>query len=1089
MDDNISTAALSSLPPSQSDPNMARMIYAGREFKDHGSPAEFGKPLSHQDAFLKIVGPQSDIKSLAMFWSTGLGKGFTMTALIRTRLEVQREKAKKGNRIMIIVKDSAIQSWHAELAKYEEFTTAKIRDPNAIYDAIKGREKAISSAIAKVVKIVSLDAFAMEIMHLKPEAIREKYSCDMVVIDEAHFLRMPTEVDLTQLDKIKKGSDFEGKIVYEMMHKFFNHAEVGLRILCTATPMYNSPIELVSLMSFVLPPEKQLTVQGFQAALDAGPDGIRAYLQRLKGYVSFVSDKGTLSPIYDEGKTFMFDDGDGLKESTIKIVECKLLPEQEAAYLEVLRSEQEERNKKTTGEVAKDKRPGAFLSSVRQVLNFLFIDPNNPLRNTHKGFEFFYDPENKDNSKDGFVVMTPSKRKTEREKKELINKKAEAERNGVSLERVPPVPTTFAFRYERDLFAGCTPLSEIKLTENSKLDESRMQVIRRMSARFAKIIEIVHYDNKYPGEGEMAFYHNELVKAGGGILLGMCFQAVGYELFDGRTDDATRLDDRPRYAYMTGDPGSTAARSRNVRVVANHPSNAFGKKIKIIIGSNTTSFAVSFANARKMIHNGGTFSLPRQPEGRTNRTDSHRNFKEQRQKFVRRYLMACVMGDGSQTADHRMWWNVQQKGDTIVPLEEIIYQELACDAGLHPGPLRESFKGTTTDFTRYHMHYAEDEYVEIEKKLQGAFQIQNQWTFEQLKALMGFEHRPDTLCWALRRMLDRRDVLLDRFGFMRVLRENNGIYFIANPIETLEEVESVTHGHVKHSLFESSYCSGFAFNAPIDFRTISAASLEESSGIEDEDIGVWWDYPDAQSAQKRMFKLEQALLGKIKNEDMRKFILKDLEVAWFQNGEYYFHYIDEMRPKGNEGAYQFNRRRIDGGKSPVLIRIAKKGDKEFRAATPQETAIAVNMINDRWAKRDAEAREKNPSKFSILKLVSSDREIRFRDGSKDIFKANGEVDNRGPRGKKAILWEPSELVEILYQLDLENEEADQSRIVDTRVKAEVSRSLGERKTADWDLHKMRFFHGWLLGVDKVGKEKLISTILNFATKEGFLIKK
>lgn len=1082
MDDAISTASLTSLPPDQNDPDVAKLVYQGREFKDHDSPAVFGDPYPHQANLLTFTGPLSNVNAQAIFWPTGLGKGFTIASLIKIVLQRQHAGFKQNNRIMVIVKDSVRAVWHAELSKYPEFTTEKIRDPNSAYET-KGREKAISSAIAKVVKIVSLDAFALKLMHLSPEAIRERYSSDMVIIDEVHFLRVSTEVTLDNVDKLKRNDDFNSKIAYLMIHKFFQHAEIGLKIIATATPMYNDPIELVSIMSFILPPERQMTIPDFRAALENGPVAIRNYLERLRGYVTFVSDRSSLSPVYDQGQTFMYEVDGVMKESTIKIVECPMLPEQDAVAINIVATHKYQKEQKAKGELDKKKRPGAFLSDTRQALSFVFIDPNNPLRNSQKGFEYFFDPNSKINSKDGFVIMDPAKRLTVAEKAELKAQKGPQRRTNLD-------PIKFSFRYEEDLFADCIPRNQINLKKGDKLDEKRLAVIRRMSARYARIIEIVHNEHRFPGEWEMTYYYNPYVKAGGGILLGMCFQEMGYEVFHGITDDASRIDDGLRFAYMTGDPGSTAARSRNIRTVANHPSNAFGDKIMIIIGSDTTSVGVSFTNARKMIHNGAVFNLPRQPEGRVNRTDSLRNFKEDRQRFIYRYYMACTLADGSQTADHKMWWDIQEKEAEIVPIEKHLF-DISWNSGLHNGGLRNEFKGLTTDFSRYHMHYALKEYQQIEIKVRTAFQIKTLWTFSELQALMGFDHRPDTLCWALRGMLDRRDVIIDRFGLMKVIREDNGIYFISNPIETVD-MDGSTHNVIKHNLFEVDYCTGFRVNASIDFRAISTKALEENTGSDDvslaNDMAVW-DNPDADAGYKRMIRLEQALLGKIKNDEIRRFILKDLAVGWFTHGEYYFHYLDEMRPKGNEGAYQFNRHKIDGKKGVVSIRTAKKSDKEFRNATAQENITFVRLINKRWLDRDADVRVRNKTKFTVMKLISSDRQIRIRDDTNLKFKKDGELDGRRAKGKMASLYDPSEIVEFLYQCEVVNEDAEPTRVSNSQVKSEMTAELGRSRIDGWDDVKTRFFHSWLGGINKTSKDKLITLLMTYVTENNLLILK
>jgi hypothetical protein len=215
--------------------------------------------------------------------------------------------------------------------------------------------------------------------------------------------------------------------------------------------------------------------------------------------------------------------------------------------------------------------------------------------------------------------------------------------------------------------------------------------------------------------------------------------------------------------------------------------------------------------------------------------------------------------------------------------------------------------------------------------------------------------------------------------------------------------------------------------------------------------------------------------------------LKDLAVAWFSHGEYYFHYLDDMRPKGNEGAYQFNRHKIDGKTGQVMIRVAKKTDKEFRPATSQETITFVRIINKRWHDRDADVKARNTTMFTMMKLVSSDRQYRIRDDTKTLYKKNGEIDWRGPKGQTAHLWEPSELVEFLYQCQFENEDADPGRVTNAQAKSEMAAILGRPRMEGWNDAKTRFFHSWLGGINKTSKDKLITALASYVAENNLLI--
>lgn len=1085
MDAAISTAALTALMPELDDPNVSKIVYSKREFVDSNHETPFGEARPHQANLLKYVGEQSTVDAMAVFWGTGLGKGFTIAQIMRKLHDVIVRDGR--NKALLIVKAAIRQQWQTEFAKWPEFTTAKMRADKVVYK-IKGREKALSSEIGKTVTIVSLDKFALDLIKMSPERIREKYSCDFCAIDEAHYLRVQEEVSLENLDEVERldPTTQEAKIAYLMLHKFLMYAKIGLRIVATATPMYDNPLELVSVMSFVLPPEKRLSISDFQIALQGGPDAIREYLEpKLRGRVTFVSDKSGLSPVYDEGKTFFYELEDGsVEESTIKIVECPMLPEQEAVYLKVRSMPENRELLKEQGLLTGNEKKETFYSSSRQALNFVFIDPNNPARNTYNNFEYFFDPDDPKSSKDGFVVMNPPKHLTKAQQQ--IN------RDNGKTKRSNLPPTQFSFRYGNDLFAGCPPRNPNlkRFGPGSKLDPQRLEVIRRMSAKFARIIEIVHYDVKYPGEGEMTYYYNPYVKNGGGILLGMCFYAMGYDVLDGTKDDANKYDDRPRFAYMTGEPGSTAARARNVRAIANHPSNAFGDKLAIVIASDSASVGLSFVNARKIILNGGAFTLSRQPEGRVNRTDGHRNFKLQRQKFVRRYYMACTLGDGSQTIDHRLWWNVQQKESKITPTEKVIH-EISWDCGMYPGPCRDAYKGTTTDYTTYHLHWAQQEYDQIEQELRKAFQVKNSWTFSELQALMGYDHRPDTLTWALRGMLDRRDVLLDAFGFHKVLREHGGYYFLGNVTETMTSFSPTAHAHITHDVLSQEYTGSFRLAISEDFKTLSTNAVKDGMGDDDESLNAdiaRWESGDNDAGLMRMVRLEQAILGQIKDKKIRNFILEDLEVAWFSYEDYYFHYLDEMRPKGNGGAYQYNRHRIDGKKTGVSIRVVKKGDSAFRNAVASEVIMFANIINKRWADREQAVKDRNTTKFTVLKNVSSDREIRIRDDTQVKYKKNGEPDGRSAKGLQAKLHEPSVLVEYLYQLGVEYPEEATYTPQKDKMKAEVSKMVG-KTASDWSVEKVRFYHSWLSDMKHGAKDRMIAALIKHVTENKLLVMK
>ena len=1107
----IDLASLSEVYGDPDDPQFATRLAAKKEFVKAGDMRPVpGKLFPHQKNLVQLLSSKSALHEMAVIWPTGRGKSTLIAQLMRM---IATHPARFGNKVnkqrfLIIVKKSIIEQWKAELEKYPEFTTKKLRDGQSVYK-IKGRQKALTSAISKVVILKRQDEFAKELTDLKkyPDdaSIIRTWSVDMIVIDEVHTTRTHADPvydsngiisNLIDPNGDKSQVDKETKIAYVQMRRLFQLVTGGLKIIMTATPMFDKPTELVSVLSFVLPPEKQLDIEELQEAIAVGPQAIRDYLEpKLRGRVSFLPEGTGLAPVFDEGQVFpRIVDGEEI-ESSIKVVNVRMLPEQEQVYANV-----RERNLRETdiskafqeaSKVKGDKRE-KFFSESRKALNFVYLIPGNPEKNTQTNFEYFCDEE----ITPGGVMISDEEfmkrllggdtkptaeavKKAIRERAKLksllagnvifdpprqltraAKRKMEAE--GIT-KRQDLAPFTFKFRYERELFRNCPPRNDhLKLFgEGSKLDEKRLQVIRRMSAKAARIIEIVHYDMKRVGEGELAYCYHPWLKNGGGILLGMCFDLMGYERFDGvEEDDATRVDNRPRYAFMMGEPGSTDSRNRNIKKIVNHPSNAFGDKIRIIIASDVTSTGLSFTNVRKFIHLGPAFNLTRQPEGRTNRADSHRAFPRPEQRFVRRFFMATTLGTGEQTIDHQIWFQIEVKEGNIIPVERAL-GDISTDAAFNqPG------RGVPqTDLTTYHLHWADEEFDAIEKKIRHFFLLRSSYSFHDFRVLLANEHRDDTVTWVLTNMLGRRDLVRDRFGFCLALREHNGIYYLSNALESVKvSKENSSHPLVLHDRFLQEYSSAIRVPLPEDFTTISSAVTAQASksSMPEHDMGAFQGYWETVDGESRMAMLERALTGQVENKAIATFILKDLAVVWFNDGKSIFHYLDEMRPKGNGGNYQANRHKIDGKSGTVSIRILHQGDVKFKQANEGETNRAVKMITERWNKRDSLIRSQSGLNFTVIYNVSSDREVRVRNDLNVKYKTDGTRDGRSDKGKKVGLYEAYKLAQFLWEMQYENPNDIERAPGSANDVAKRVMSLAPKLvTKGWSHERFSFYWRWL----------------------------
>lgn len=1099
MDARLSLADLAEVYPDPDDPDYNRKIANKKEFVGPEYMPKYGDARAHQRNAFRLLGAQSGPQSMLIVWPTGMGKSRPIVELIIEHLLNIPAKFGKKFRCIIAVKASVISSWQSEFSKFPEFTTTKLRDEKSTYKA-QGRTHALSVSIGKKVKLVRLDKFAKKLSKMTPDDIRSEYSVDMIVLDEAHMIRTKKDIlDLQEEDEINpRDENYDAKITYVQMRRLSKYAKIGLKISLTATPMYDSPLELVSTTAFTQPENKKLALADFEKALSEGREALKSYLEpRLRGHISVISGMAGLPPVIDEGKSFWrtLENGEEVA-SEIKVVNSSMLPEQEAVYRSIFSSEED----------GQEKTNETFYVKSRQALRFIYIDPTDPKNNTYSGF----DPVIKDKEivRESFIISDPplkipKPKKKDKEKEfskapgipsiaEQIETKAQAkkeiEEGVVGKVKKEKKVHLFKFRFEKELFAGCPPRpTELKqFGLGSELDPQRLQVVRRMSTSFAKIIEIVHKDMRYPNEGEMTFFFHPWIRNGGCIPLGMCFDAMGYERFDGTHNNIDLLDERPRYAFMTGEPGSTPARNRNIRDIANHPSNRFGQKLMVVLASDVSAVGVSFTNGRKFIYGGPTFNLIHQPEGRVRRTDSGRFFSHPRQKYVRRYLMATTTQRAEQTIDHDVWWLIQQKDQGIEPVSEIL-SEISVESGIFNPQVREEYETLPgmprRDLTTYHLFWAQKEMAVIEHKIREAYRIKTSWSLTEFYSLLASSHDSKTIVWTLSDMVERQDIINDRFGFAYPLREHKGIYFLGS--------------FMSEGRLEEEYIKNVRILHPENFRVITETVIKETVQKEETlslaEFKKKWYLRDVATGAMRVAKLENALSGNISDVSIRDFILSDLEVCWGRTSNYIFHYLEETRPKGNSGKYQNNKARINSKKGEVVIRILENNSRTFRNATPIETSACINIINKKWADREAHIiRSLDPSvQFILIYNVSSDREFRVKKlVAQKISKTTKKPDGRGERGKEASLFNPLELIDFLWQIRVSNPDFAESIPVN---RATLMRELGdvsERANAEnWSIERIQIYYSWLVSDIHGRKDKLIDAMKNyFISKDLLLVK-
>ncbi len=180
--ERITLADLSETYDDPDEEGSSARLAVKKEFVDVATyePEGFGKLFGHQRNLVQLLSSKSHRKEMAVIWPTGRGKSKLIAELIRRIVDHPQKFGNRTNsqKFIIIVKLSIIEQWKAELEKYPEFTTKKLRDDGATY-IIAVKQKELSAAINKIVSLKKQDMFAKELADMTNNEIKEKYNSEV----------------------------------------------------------------------------------------------------------------------------------------------------------------------------------------------------------------------------------------------------------------------------------------------------------------------------------------------------------------------------------------------------------------------------------------------------------------------------------------------------------------------------------------------------------------------------------------------------------------------------------------------------------------------------------------------------------------------------------------------------------------------------------------------------------------------------------------------------------------------------------------------------------------------------------------------
>src|SRR5665648_387251 len=640
--------------------------------------------------------------------------------------------------------------------------------------------------VAQWYEILTYGDFAKKIREFRREQDLEDFMSNIATyVDEAHNVpkeagKRSTRASPTAIDQ------YTDEILYETIHRAFHKGKRNKVFLFTATPMINSPIDIIALINLILPLNFQMEHVSVENEVEFANRPLEFFEPYFRGRVSYIRalETGALEMAMGDPVTEVdLNTGQPIQYDT-RVQPCYMSRHQYATYLS-----------------ARETEPAGFYDHQRQASNFVFPDGSfgggeNPVL---KGFDKYVE----------FVQGRYQFRQTQ---------------DGLYLQQILRNP---------DVENGLALLSAKYAEILYVCQESYPQA------------EVVMDD----ALGIIFVYFADFVHGSGAIMLGLSLREQGYEEFretrnifvEGRNASTmrrpgpcavqtesdvvreSRIPRRKRFALLTGE--TPKALRDTIFNTLNSYENRYGQYLQVLIGSRTSREGININNGIAMMMASGSwnYSSNYQAKERVFRATSHvLRINEKRARLlqqglpadnvtfpVRTYNLAAVY-DGepnseyeilresnSDTIDPKMYTLAEQKDRLIRRITRHIKQSCydcwinynrnvrptdvdgsaVCDymqCAYQCAGIREEFL-TPLDRTTKILYYSSEEVANAESAITNLFSRFNSLRIEQIhQRIIETDPTIDPIFinMAIQRLIQNNTTILDRMGFFGYLRES-----------------------------------------------------------------------------------------------------------------------------------------------------------------------------------------------------------------------------------------------------------------------------------------------------------------------------
>lgn len=262
--------------PSRDDPSFALKLAKKKEFQELNIGPGPGQKIdgvlyASQIFSRRMFSPYTEYTKAAFFHQAGAGKTCEASAIIEG---IRSGRITEDKRALIFVNNETLVS------RFEEEIAKKCA--KGLYDIEEGSEKAtkrrLRKEVSKYYEIVT-QSYINTLMSQPPEKVKETHSGRTVILDEVHTV---TE---TTLSKKKREKAVQGgvldEVTYHKFKEFLHLLDGSIVIIMTGSPIWDKPDGFATLMNLILPLEDQLPKNMSLVS----EDRLR---EVLKGRVSFL---------------------------------------------------------------------------------------------------------------------------------------------------------------------------------------------------------------------------------------------------------------------------------------------------------------------------------------------------------------------------------------------------------------------------------------------------------------------------------------------------------------------------------------------------------------------------------------------------------------------------------------------------------------------------------------------------------------------------------------------------------------------------------------------------------------------------------